>query len=186
MFPGSVQFGLEHAAFYTLLYGQIEPGRPWVITGPAQAMLEIGLSIPSAAHIRHYAAIVARNAAFRRLLGAAQAIAEDAWRALGDPDSAIARSIQRLVAIRRGLPEDLVSPATLVRAPRRGSATARVCGRDFDESRPCISFGSLEHPMPRAADSPNARGVKSAYTGRGTYPSQSTYPARAARQATRS
>jgi len=71
----------------------------------------IGLSTPSASHIRHYAAIVARNAAFRRLVGAAQTIAEDAWRALGDPDSAIARSIQRLVAIRRGLPEDLVSPA---------------------------------------------------------------------------
>src|SRR3954452_14747709 len=49
--------------------------------------------------------------AFRRLISAAQAIAEDAWRAVGDPDAAIARSIARLVAIRRGLPQDLVTPA---------------------------------------------------------------------------
>lgn len=39
-----VQFGLEHPTFYALLYGQIEPGRPCAITGPAQAMLEALLS----------------------------------------------------------------------------------------------------------------------------------------------
>lgn len=39
-----VKFGLEHPTFYALLYGQIEPGRPCAITGPAQAMLEELLS----------------------------------------------------------------------------------------------------------------------------------------------
>ena len=34
-----VEFGLEHPAFYTLLYGRIEPGRPCTITAPALAML---------------------------------------------------------------------------------------------------------------------------------------------------
>jgi replicative DNA helicase len=40
--------------------------------------LPVGL-IPSAAHARHYAQIVARIATFRRLIDAAQAIAEDAY-----------------------------------------------------------------------------------------------------------
>jgi hypothetical protein len=39
-----VRFGLEHPKFYALLYGQIEPGRPCVITAPGQAMLEELLS----------------------------------------------------------------------------------------------------------------------------------------------
>src|SRR6266480_4149682 len=34
-----VQFGLDHPAFYVLLYGRIEPGRPCAITGPAHTML---------------------------------------------------------------------------------------------------------------------------------------------------
>jgi len=46
--------------------------------------LPVGL-IPSAAHARHYAQIVARYAMFRRLIDAAQAIAEDAYRAVGAP-----------------------------------------------------------------------------------------------------
>src|SRR5436309_521150 len=33
-----VQFGLEHPTFYALLYGQVEPGKPCAVTGPAQAM----------------------------------------------------------------------------------------------------------------------------------------------------
>jgi replicative DNA helicase len=52
-----------------------------------------------------------RYATFRRLIAATQTIAEDGWRAAGDPAAAIARSIARLVAMRRGLPQDLVSPA---------------------------------------------------------------------------
>ena len=71
----------------------------------------VSLAVPTSALAAHYAAIVSRYAAFRRLISAAQAIAEDAWRAVGDPDAAIARSIARLVAIRRGLPQDLVTPA---------------------------------------------------------------------------
>jgi len=39
-----VKFGLEHPTFYALLYGQIQPGRPCAITGPAHAMLEELLS----------------------------------------------------------------------------------------------------------------------------------------------
>jgi AcrR family transcriptional regulator len=39
-----VQFGLEHPTFYAMLYGQIEPGRPCAITGPAEVMLEARLS----------------------------------------------------------------------------------------------------------------------------------------------
>jgi AcrR family transcriptional regulator len=34
-----VAFGLEHPAFYALLYGRVEPGRPCTITAPALAML---------------------------------------------------------------------------------------------------------------------------------------------------
>jgi AcrR family transcriptional regulator len=34
-----VQFGLEHPTFYALLYGAVEPGRPCVVTAPAQARL---------------------------------------------------------------------------------------------------------------------------------------------------
>lgn len=34
-----VRFGLEHPSFYALLYGQIEPGKPCAITGPARGML---------------------------------------------------------------------------------------------------------------------------------------------------
>jgi AcrR family transcriptional regulator len=34
-----VQFGLDHPSFYALLYGNIEPGRPCGVTGPAMAML---------------------------------------------------------------------------------------------------------------------------------------------------
>jgi len=39
-----VKFGLEYPTFYALLYGQIEPGKPCPITGPAEAMLEALLS----------------------------------------------------------------------------------------------------------------------------------------------
>ena len=34
-----VQFGLEHPTFYALLYGQVDPGKPCSITGPAREML---------------------------------------------------------------------------------------------------------------------------------------------------
>ncbi|RKR87383.1 TetR family transcriptional regulator [Micromonospora pisi] len=34
-----VAFGLEHPNFYALLYGNVEPGRPCAITGPATDML---------------------------------------------------------------------------------------------------------------------------------------------------
>lgn len=79
----------------------------------------VSLLVPSAAYASHYAAIVSRYAVFRRLISAAQTIAEDAWRAVGDPDAAIARSISRLVAIRRGLPQDLVSPAEWAETTQR-------------------------------------------------------------------
>ena len=71
----------------------------------------VNLMIPSSAFASQYAGIVSRYATFRRLISAAQRIAEDGWRAVGDPDAAIARSIASLVAIRRGLPQDLISPA---------------------------------------------------------------------------
>ncbi|SDH58695.1 transcriptional regulator, TetR family [Pseudonocardia oroxyli] len=34
-----VRFGLEHPAFYALLYGRAEPGRPCAVTAPAHAAL---------------------------------------------------------------------------------------------------------------------------------------------------
>ncbi|GGK74842.1 hypothetical protein Sme01_34420 [Sphaerisporangium melleum] len=34
-----VRYGLEHPAFYALLYGRVEPGKPCAITAPAHAML---------------------------------------------------------------------------------------------------------------------------------------------------
>ncbi|NLU76456.1 TetR/AcrR family transcriptional regulator [Streptomyces sp. HNM0575] len=34
-----VRFGLEHPAFYALLYGQVDAGKPCTITAPAHAML---------------------------------------------------------------------------------------------------------------------------------------------------
>jgi replicative DNA helicase len=67
----------------------------------------VGLMIPTSAFASHYAAIITRYATFRRLIAAAQTIAEDAWRAVGDPDATIARSIAKLVAIRRGFPAGL-------------------------------------------------------------------------------
>jgi replicative DNA helicase len=79
----------------------------------------VGLMIPTSAFANHYAAIVARYATFRRLIAAAQTIAEDGWRAAGDPEAAIARSIARLVAIRRGLPQDLVTPAEWAELTRK-------------------------------------------------------------------
>jgi replicative DNA helicase len=70
----------------------------------------IGLAIPSAAHARHYAAIVSRYATFRRLISAAQAIAEDAYRAVGDPADVISAALQRIVDVRHDLDRDLVAP----------------------------------------------------------------------------
>ncbi|SDJ96463.1 DNA-binding transcriptional regulator, AcrR family [Nonomuraea maritima] len=40
-----VQFGLDHPAFYALLYGRVEPGRPCAITAPAHAMLRDLLTV---------------------------------------------------------------------------------------------------------------------------------------------
>jgi replicative DNA helicase len=73
-------------------------------------LTSVGLSIPSAAHARHYAEIVARYATWRRLIGAAQSIAEDGYRAKGDPAEAISTALQRIVDIRRRLDADLVAP----------------------------------------------------------------------------
>ncbi|WP_314173101.1 TetR/AcrR family transcriptional regulator [Streptomyces winkii] len=40
-----VRFGLEHPAFYALLYGQVDPGKPCTITAPAHAMLRDLLTV---------------------------------------------------------------------------------------------------------------------------------------------
>ncbi|TDD46650.1 TetR/AcrR family transcriptional regulator [Nonomuraea terrae] len=40
-----VRFGVEHPAFYALLYGRIEPGKPCAITAPAHAMLRDLLTV---------------------------------------------------------------------------------------------------------------------------------------------
>jgi hypothetical protein len=40
-------------------------------------------------------------------------------RPLGEPDTVIARSFQRLVAIRQGLPQDLVTPTAWAGATHR-------------------------------------------------------------------
>jgi replicative DNA helicase len=71
----------------------------------------VGLQVPTAAHAQHYAAIVSRYATFRRLISAAQAIAEDAYRAVGEPTEVISSALQRIVEVRRGLQDgDLVAP----------------------------------------------------------------------------
>ena len=84
-----------------------------------QFLLDVDLRVPTAAFAIHYAGIIARYATFRRLISAAQAIAEDGWRAMGDPEDVLARSIQRLVTIRQGLPQDLVTPAAWAEATRQ-------------------------------------------------------------------
>ncbi|MEU8365184.1 TetR/AcrR family transcriptional regulator [Nonomuraea sp. NPDC048882] len=40
-----VAFGLEHPAFYALLYGRAEPGKPCAVTAPAHAMLRDLLTV---------------------------------------------------------------------------------------------------------------------------------------------
>ncbi len=40
-----VAFGLEHPAFYALLYGRAEPGKPCAVTAPAHAMLRELLTV---------------------------------------------------------------------------------------------------------------------------------------------
>jgi replicative DNA helicase len=70
----------------------------------------IGLMIATAAHASHYAAIVVRYAKFRRLIGALQLSAEDAYRAVGDPDETMSAAIHRIADIRRNEDMDLVAP----------------------------------------------------------------------------
>lgn len=96
---------------YTTLSEQMAAQGAMSATEALGFLASVGLMVPSAAYAGYYAEIVARYAMFRRVIGTAQAIAEDAWRAIGDPEALIARSIQRLVGIRHGLPQDLVSPA---------------------------------------------------------------------------
>ena len=95
-------------------YGTLSEEMASAGTMPAPEALEwllaVGLAIPSAAHARHYAQIVARYATFRRLITAAQAIAEDAYRAVGDPSEVISAALQRIVDVRRDLDQDLVAP----------------------------------------------------------------------------
>jgi replicative DNA helicase len=72
---------------------------------------DVGLAIPSAAHARYYAKSVARYATLRRLISAAQAIAENAYRQGADPDEVISAALQRIVDVRRDREErDLVAP----------------------------------------------------------------------------
>jgi replicative DNA helicase len=118
----SVRHRAAYAAAVALARRQIPtdyttPGEEMAAQGSMSAgeavrfLAAVDLMIPTAAFASHYAGIVSRYATFRRLISAAQTIAEDGWRDVGDPDAAIARSIARLVAIRRGLPQDLVTPA---------------------------------------------------------------------------
>jgi hypothetical protein len=104
-----------------------------------ETRLSLSLLVPTASFANHYAAIVSRYAIFRRLVAAAQGIAEDAFRATGDPDAVIARSIARLVAIRRGLPQDLVSPAEWAASTQQALEEGRpvaLLGHSTDVSRP--------------------------------------------------
>jgi len=96
---------------YTTLTEEMAAQGSMAAGAALQFLAEVNLAVPSAAHAAHYAAIVTRYAVFRRLISSAQLIAEDGWRAVGDPEAVIARSIQRLVSIRQGLPQDLISPA---------------------------------------------------------------------------
>ena len=96
---------------YTTLSEQMAAAEAMSAREAMLFLAEVNLTVPTSAHAAHYAGIVARYAVFRRLISAAQAIAEDAWRATGDPDSAIAQGLQRLVAIRDRLGPHLVTPA---------------------------------------------------------------------------
>src|SRR5689334_4510454 len=57
-----VEYGLAHPAFYTLLYGQIEPGVPCTLTSSAEAMLlELFTPLAREGRLRVEAAAAARQ-----------------------------------------------------------------------------------------------------------------------------
>ncbi len=60
---------------------------------------ELNLATPSAAHIEHYARIIERTSIMRRLISASATIAEIAYRDNLDPDTALEKAEQMILAI---------------------------------------------------------------------------------------
>ena len=110
-FAAAVALGRRQVPIdYTTLSEEMASGGGVSAGDALEFLAGIDLLVPTASHAAHYARIVRRYATFRRLLGAAQEIAEDAYRAQGDPSEAISAALQRIVEVRRGLEEDLVAP----------------------------------------------------------------------------
>src|SRR5438445_12419271 len=60
---------------------------------------ELNLATPSAAHIEHYGRIVERTSIMRQLIAKAQTIAEIAYRANLDPDTALDKAEQLILSV---------------------------------------------------------------------------------------